>query len=159
MGLFLRFESIYYLFINRVYCCFFAFYPIKIIYIWSTTIGMYFMKNVPNLLPFIYSFTNSPGSFFAIIFRCITHSSLLSMEEITLFAIVKWTVHEPDFLRLFMMYFKHGLLLWTHSSTEYVIPKLTYSYWFTVSFFFLFMLKKNLKISKCSVFNCFSLFF
>ena len=98
--------------------------------------------------------------------ECITRCSSLSMKEIKLFAII----HMSDFLRLFMMSFKSGLILLRYSSTDSVTinvtfvfniiatAKMTYSYWFIIILFF-FMLKKILNISKYSIFNCFSFFF
>ena len=69
------------------------------------------------------------------------------------------------FLRLFIMSFKHGLILSSYSLTDtvsllspllvfiiIVIPKITYSNWFIIIFLF-FMLEKILNI-----FNYFSLF-
>ena len=41
---------------------------------------------------------------------CITCSS--SLEQIKLIGIVNWIFHVPDFLSLFMMSFKHGLVSW-----------------------------------------------
>ena len=55
------------------------------------------------------------------LFECITRSSSLSMEEIMLFAIINWTFHVSDFLRLFMMSFKYGLILLRYSSTDIVL--------------------------------------
>ena len=115
------------------------------------------------------------------LFEYITRSSSLSMEEIKLFAILNRIFHVSDFLRLFMMSFKNGLILLRYSSTDRVLflvsylmvsyftnsfvftiivtSKITFSYWFIIIFFFFFMLKKNLNISKYSIFNCFSFFF
>ena len=53
--------------------------------------------------------------------ECITHSSLLSMEEIKLFAIVYWIFHLSEFLRLFIIPFKYGLILFRYSSTDSVL--------------------------------------
>ena len=44
-------------------------------------------------------------------FEYITCSSSLPMEEIKLFAIVNWIFPVSDFLRLFTMSFKFGLIL------------------------------------------------
>ena len=52
--------------------------------------------------------------------QCITHSSSLSMEEIKLIAIISWIFHVPEFLRLFIMPLKYGLILIRHSSTDSV---------------------------------------
>ena len=49
------------------------------------------------------------------LFECITRSSILSMEEIQLFAAVDLIFHVTDFLRLFMMSFKHELILLRYS--------------------------------------------
>ena len=54
------------------------------------------------------------------LFEFITRSSSLSMEEIKLFAIVNLIFHVSNFLRLFMKYFKYGLILLRHSSTDSV---------------------------------------
>ena len=43
------------------------------------------------------------------------------MEEIKLFAIVNWIFHMSDFLGLFMMPFKYGLILLRNSSTDSVL--------------------------------------
>ena len=62
--------------------------------------------------------------------QCITCSSLLSVEEIKLFAIVNWIFHVSDFLELFMISFKYGLILSKYSSTGSVLflsPLLSYS--------------------------------
>ena len=45
------------------------------------------------------------------LFECITRSSPLSVEEIKLFVIVNWVFNVSDFLRLFMISFKYGLML------------------------------------------------
>ena len=89
--------------------------------------------------------------------------------EIKLFAIVR-IFYVSDFLRLFMMSFKYGVILLKYSSTDSVLflsvffvfnivftPKITYSYWFVI-IFFIFMLKKILNIYKYSIFNCFIFF-
>ena len=52
--------------------------------------------------------------------ECITRSSSLSMEEIKLTAIVN-PIHVSDFLRLFMVSFKYGLILLRYSSTDSVL--------------------------------------
>ena len=44
-------------------------------------------------------------------FECITHSLSFSLEEIKLIAIVNWIFHVSEFLRLFVMCFKYGLIL------------------------------------------------
>ena len=66
------------------------------------------------------------------LFECITRSSLLSLEEIKLIAIVSCIFHELEFLRLFMMSFKYGLVLLRYSSNDSVLflwPLLSYSVW------------------------------
>ena len=54
------------------------------------------------------------------LFEYITHSSLLAMKEIKLFTIVNWLFHVSDFLRLFMMPFKYGIILLKNSATDSV---------------------------------------
>ena len=55
-------------------------------------------------------------------FECITHSSSLSsLEEIRLIAIVNWIFHVSDFSRLFMMPFKYSLILLRYSSTDNIL--------------------------------------
>ena len=85
-------------------CCFFVFYPIRKIYIWSTTIRILSLTMV-SMLP---------------LFEFITRSSSLSMEEIKLLAIVDWIFHVLDFLRLFIS-FKDGLILLRYSSIYSVL--------------------------------------
>ena len=55
------------------------------------------------------------------LFECILCSSLLSTEEIKLFAIVSWIFYLSDSLRLFMMSFKYGLILLRCSSTDSIL--------------------------------------
>ena len=47
-------------------------------------------------------------------FECITPSASLSIKEIKITAIVSWIFHVPDFLRLFVMPFKHGIISWSN---------------------------------------------
>ena len=54
-------------------------------------------------------------------FECITHSSSLSMEEIKLLANVNWILNVSDYLRLFIMSFKYGLVFLRYSSTDSVL--------------------------------------
>ena len=64
------------------------------------------------------------------LFECISSSSSLSIEEIKLFAIVNLIFHVQDFLRLFMMSLKYGLILLRYSSTDsvsFISPLLSYS--------------------------------
>ena len=63
------------------------------------------------------------------LFKCIKHSSSLSIEEIQLFSIVNWIFQVSDCLRLFMISFKYGLIL-RYSSTDsnsFLSPLLSYS--------------------------------
>ena len=53
--------------------------------------------------------------------ECITCSSSLSTEETNLFAIVNWIFPVSNFLRLFMMSFKYGLISLRYSSTDSVL--------------------------------------
>ena len=134
-------------FFDWIYCCHFVFYPIRRIYIWSTTIPIYFMTfkiqqmniikdkftTFTDFKSFWYLFssesknfiTSSTSSLIMIsmlsLFECTTCSSSLPMEEIKLFAIVNWVFHVPKFLRLFMMSFKYGLILLRYSSTDGVL--------------------------------------
>ena len=64
------------------------------------------------------------------LFECITSSSSLSIEEIKLFAIVNWIFYVSDFLRLFMMSLKYGLILFRCTSADsalFLSPLLSYS--------------------------------
>ena len=58
--------------------------------------------------------TSSASSFIMIfmlsLFKCIICSSSLSMEETRLIAIASWIFHVSDFLGVFMMSFKYGLI-------------------------------------------------
>ena len=61
------------------------------------------------------------------IFECMTHSPSLFIEGI--FAIVNWIFHVFDFLRLFLMSVKYGLILLRYSSNDNVLslwPLLSY---------------------------------
>ena len=58
---------------------------------------------------------------YAIIFERITRFSLLPLEEIKFIAIVNSIFHVSDFLRLFMMSFKRGLILLRYSSIDSVL--------------------------------------
>ena len=55
------------------------------------------------------------------LFECTTCSSSFSIEEIKLFAIANWIFQIPDFSRLLMLSFKHGLILLRYSSTDSVL--------------------------------------
>ena len=64
------------------------------------------------------------------LFECITGFSLLPLKGIKLITIVNSIFHESDFLRLFMMSFKCGLILLRYSSIDSVLflsPLLSYS--------------------------------
>ena len=62
--------------------------------------------------------------------KCITRSSSsLSLEDMKLIAIVNWTFYVSDILRLFKIYFKHGLILLRYFSTDSnLFPSLLLSY-------------------------------
>ena len=45
-----------------------------------------------------------------LLFKCITRSWSMPLEETKVSAIVNWIFHGSDFLRLFMMSFKYGLV-------------------------------------------------
>ena len=47
-------------------------------------------------------------------FECITPSASLSIKEIKITAIVSWIFHVSDFLRLFVMPFKYGIISWSN---------------------------------------------
>ena len=55
------------------------------------------------------------------LYGCITCSSSLSIEKLKLIAIVYWIFHVLDFLRLFIMSFKYGLILLRYSSANSVL--------------------------------------
>ena len=106
--------------------------------------------NLRQILPFIdsklfwYLFLSESKSYFIAssasslimismlsIFECITPSSSLSMEEITLFAIVNWIFLVSNFLRFYIKSFKYGPILLRYSSTDNVLfpsPLLLYQY-------------------------------
>ena len=52
------------------------------------------------------------------LFEFISHSLSLPKEEIKLFAIINRFLQLSDFLRLFMMFYKYGLILLRYSSTD-----------------------------------------
>ena len=123
-------------FIDSIYCYFFAFYSI---YIWSTTILIFFndiyntiyehnqrqthyLSLVLNYFDIYFSvnykflFITSTASSLIIMsilsmYEWIIPSSSLFVGEIKLFAIANWNFHLPYFLRLSMMSFKYGLIL------------------------------------------------
>ena len=55
------------------------------------------------------------------LFKCITHSSSLSLEEIKSIAVVNWIFHTLDILKLLMMSFKFGLILLKYASSDKVL--------------------------------------
>ena len=139
-----RIENICYLFIDRIYYC--IFFPISRIYIWYLAIWIYFVTFIIQWINkdkittfewfqiFWYLFfskwksfviTSSASSLIMIsilsLFECITCCSLLSMEKIKLFVIVNWILQELNFLRLFMIYLKYGLISLRYSSTDSVL--------------------------------------
>ena len=65
---------------------------------------------------FICSITDH--DFYVTTFECITHSSSLSVEEIKVIAITNWIFYVSDFLRLFIVPFKYGLISLRYSSTD-----------------------------------------
>ena len=85
--------------------------------------------------------------------ECITSSSSISLGEIKLIAIVNWILHVSDFLRLFMLPFKYGLIFikdilhlivfcfyhCTFIFNIFIAPNISYCYCFIMIFF---MLKK-----------------
>ena len=56
------------------------------------------------------------------LFEFISRSLSVFLEEIKLIAIVNWTFHVSDFLRLFMISFKCVLILLRYSSVDSVLP-------------------------------------
>ena len=56
-----------------------------------------------------------------LLFECITRFSSLSLEDIQLIAIANLTFRVSDFLRLFMISFKCGLILLRYSSIDSVL--------------------------------------
>ena len=52
------------------------------------------------------------------LFECNTCCSSLSLEKIKLIATADWVFHVLDFLKLFMMSFKNGLIILRYSSTS-----------------------------------------
>ena len=102
------------------------------------------------------------------LFQCITRSSSMSSEDVKLIAIVNLIFHVSDFLRLFRMSFKYGLILSRYSfigkviflfpllSYSIIAIKVTYSYWFLI---ISFLLKKCLHLSNYSAIDCFIFIF
>ena len=149
MHLLQRIESIIIFFIDKMYCCFFVFSPVKRIYIWSTSILIYFITFVIQWMNTIkdkittshWCFQSNLISakkwsktffyiiicivinheFCVIIFKCITCSSLFFLEEIKIIVIVDWIFYVQDFLRSFMISFKYGLILLRYSSVDTVL--------------------------------------
>ena len=64
------------------------------------------------------------------LFECIISSSSLSLEDVNMIAIVNWIFYVSDFLRLFMISFKYGLISLKCSSIDGISslsPLLSYS--------------------------------
>ena len=119
-------------FIDRIYCFFFCFYPIKRIYISSTSFKVYVKWTQSKIKSLLFIDVSSPiwklwrrysKSFpitsFAfslikismlLLFECIKLSLSLSLVHIKLVTIVNWIFHLSDFLGLFTP-FKHSLIL------------------------------------------------
>ena len=55
------------------------------------------------------------------LFECITCSSSLSIKKIKLFTIFNRIFYVSDFLKLFIMSFKCGLILLRYSSTDSIL--------------------------------------
>ena len=63
------------------------------------------------------------------LFESIRRSwSLSSLLQIKLIAIVSWIFYVLDFLRLFMIFLKHGLILFRYSSIDIVFLSLSLLY-------------------------------
>ena len=63
------------------------------------------------------------------LFESIRRSwSLSSLLKIKLIAIVSWIFYVLDFLRLFMIFLKHGLILFRYSSIDIVFLSLLLLY-------------------------------
>ena len=63
------------------------------------------------------------------LFESIRRSwSLSSLLQIKLIAIVSWIFYVLDFLRLFMIFLKHGLILFRYSSIDIVFLSLLLLY-------------------------------
>ena len=63
-------------------------------------------------------------------FGCIIRFWQMSLEEIKLITVVNWFFHVSDFLRVFMMYFKYGLISSRNSLIDrvlFLLPLLSYS--------------------------------
>ena len=95
-------------------------------------------------------------------FECITHSSLLSLEDIKLTAIVNWFLHVSDFSRLFVYilsmveFYENILQLIVFHLLQYNCYSTNYLIVLVVMIFF-FIVKKCL-ISQI-ISNCFIFFF
>ena len=95
-----------------------------------------------SIVIFFYLFLSDTKSFFVTssasslimisllsLSECIKRSWLSwSLEKIKLIAIVNWIFHVSDFLRLFMISFKYGLILLRYSSNDsvFLLPLLLY---------------------------------
>ena len=100
-------------------------------------------------------------------FEYITGSSSLSLEQIRLIAIVYWIFHISDFLRLFMISFKYGVILvnifqlivlyfyncYFHIQYNYCSKDKDYLVLRLYNIFFFFRLKNISNISKFSFFS------
>ena len=127
-------KAFFIFFIERIYFCFFAFYPIRRIYIryqYSDLLyGIYNTINEHNQRQSFYfssiflnhfeiqsaSITSSASSLIMVsmlsLFHCIAcPSSLSSLDKVKLIVIVNWILHVSDVLRLFMVSFRYGLVL------------------------------------------------
>ena len=88
------------------------------------------------------------------LFKYITHSSSIFLEEIKLIAIVNWIFHGSGSRRSFIKSFKYGLVL----LTDFYSVTITFIFdviWLVITF----LLKESLNISNYSIFYCFILFF
>ena len=121
MGVLQYIESGYCLIINAIYCCFFVFYRIRRVCIWSSTFKIYsmtflsqqiniikdkittfhscFLSNLISrkkwLKAFFYNFIFLLlfiGSVLSVL-KCITRFSLLSLEDVKLISICNWIFH------------------------------------------------------------------
>ena len=144
----------------------------------------HYLSSIPNYFWYLFLsesescfITSSATSLIMIsmlsLFECTTCYSSSSMEEIKLIVII-WIFHASDFLKLFLMFLKYGLIFLRYSSTDSVVlidtvqligtvtfifsinvsPKITLCFWFIIIFFF-FILKTFFNISKYYIFNYF----
>ena len=132
------------IFIDWIYCCIFAFYLVRRIYVWSATIWSFFIiiswkQSKTDSVPFIEFFksfwnllrSDSKSSsitssalqlimtFLISLFECITRSSSLPLEDVKLASLVKWIFLASDSLRsLLTSFFNYSLILLRYSSTD-----------------------------------------